>query len=81
VTYRYGDIIVPHIRADEPLALQDQHFVDSILSRTRPQTDGQSGAAVVAVLEAIEASMRGNVRVPVNYCGIYPAGAPIESTV
>src|SRR5205807_2337423 len=37
-TYRYGDITVPHIPADEPLALQDQHFVESILLRTTPQT-------------------------------------------
>ena len=79
LTYRYGDIIIPHIRADEPLAVQDQHFVNSILSRTTPQTDGRNGAAVVAVLEAIEASMRRNARVLVNYCDTFPIDAPIES--
>ncbi len=72
MTYRYGDIIVPHIRADEPLALQDRHFIDSILTRSRPQTDGQNGAAVVAVLEAIQTSIGRNAPAKVQY----PDAAP-----
>jgi len=79
ITYRYGDIVVPHIRADEPLALQDQHFVDSILSRTRPRTDGYNGAAVVAVLEAIAASMQKNAPVAVQYFTTFPDDSLIES--
>jgi predicted dehydrogenase len=72
VTYRYGDIIAPHIRADEPLAVQDQHFIDSILSGSKPQTDGTNGAEVVAVLEAIAASMRRNAPAMVQYSPTFP---------
>ena len=57
-TYRYGEMIAPHIRPDEPLAVQDKHFIDSILTRTQPETGGASGIAVVAVLEAIQRSMQ-----------------------
>lgn len=56
--YRYGEMIAPHIRPDEPLAVQDKHFIDSILTQTQPETGGASGIAVVAVLDAIERSMQ-----------------------
>ena len=58
LSYRYGDIVVPFISPDEPLAVQDRHFVECIASGTRPLTDGQSGLAVVEALEAAELSRR-----------------------
>jgi len=67
LTYRYGDIVVPHIRSDEPLAVQDKHFVDSILHGTRPETDGENGLAVVATLEAVAASMQQSKRILIEY--------------
>lgn len=66
LTYRYGDIVVPHIASDEPLAVQDQHFIDSILEGGKPETDGENGLAVVATLEAIVASMEHGNRVPIH---------------
>jgi predicted dehydrogenase len=62
--YRYGDIIAPSLEFKEPLAVQDQHFVDSILSGTKPHTDGMNGLDVVAVLEAAHMSLErgGSVR-------------------
>ena len=66
LTYRYGDIVVPHIASDEPLAVQDQHFIDSILEGRQPETNGQNGLAVVATLEAIAASMEHGNRVPIG---------------
>lgn len=57
LSYRYGDIISPHIRFEEPLALENQHFVDCIRNGTTPQTDGRSGLAVVAVLEAVDRAL------------------------
>jgi predicted dehydrogenase len=58
MSYRYGDIVVPFIAPDEPLALQDRHFVECIASGARPLTDGQNGLAVVEALEAAELSRR-----------------------
>jgi predicted dehydrogenase len=52
MSYRYGDIVAPYIPFDEPLAIQDAHFIQCIREGTRPRTDGNSGMAVVRVLEA-----------------------------
>jgi predicted dehydrogenase len=58
LSYRYGDIVVPFIAPDEPLAVQDRHFIECIGSGARPLTDGENGIAVVAALEAAELSRR-----------------------
>lgn len=52
MTYRYGDIISPHIEFREPLTIEDAHFVECVRERRTPNTDGECGLAVVAVLEA-----------------------------
>lgn len=49
----------------EPLARQCAQFVESIETRRRPVTDGESGLRVLRVLDAAERSLAGN-------------GAPIE---
>jgi predicted dehydrogenase len=56
--YRYGDMIAPHILPDEPLAVQDKHFIDSIRTHTEPETGWATGLAIVAVLEALQKSMQ-----------------------
>jgi predicted dehydrogenase len=56
--YRYGDILVPFVSPDEPLAVQDRHFLDCITNGTCPLTDGANGLAVVETLEAAELSRR-----------------------
>ena len=66
VSYRYGDIVSPHIHFEEPLALEDRHFVDCIRKRTSSLSDGASGMAVVAVLEAIDRSMASGRDLPVE---------------
>ena len=58
MSYRYGDIIVPFVSPDEPLAVQDRHFVECIVNAARPLTDGEDGVAVVEALEAAELSRR-----------------------
>jgi predicted dehydrogenase len=58
LSYRYGDIISPHIPLAEPLAIEDSHFVDCIRSGGIPEEDGWDGLSVVAVLEAIDQSLR-----------------------
>jgi len=67
-TYRYGDMIAPHIRPDEPLAVQDKHFIDSIRAHTEPETSWSTGLAIVAVLEALQKSMLQRRLVHVSNC-------------
>lgn len=63
--YRYGDIVAPHIRPDEPLALQDRHFVDCILQGIEPETGGEHALGIISTLEAIDRSIsRRSVELP-----------------
>ncbi len=54
---RAGDLVVPNIRLQEPLATEIEAFVDAIITGDPPLTDGCHGLEVVAALEAISASM------------------------
>jgi predicted dehydrogenase len=69
-SYRYGDIIVPFVPAQEPLAVEDQHFVESVRTGSVPRTDGANGLAVVAVLEGAERSLATGE--PVRLGGVPP---------
>ena len=50
VTLRFGDITIPHLRIDEPVRLECQHFLECIRDRRRPLSDGRDGLRVVKVL-------------------------------
>jgi predicted dehydrogenase len=56
-SYRYGDVTIPYIRFTEPLTIECQHFVDSIINDAEPQSNGESGLDVVRVLEAAQRSL------------------------
>lgn len=58
ISYRHGGIESPYIPFEEPLLVEDRHFVHSIRTGERPQSDGRSGLAVVQVLEAAERSLQ-----------------------
>ena len=58
VAYHLGDIVSPFVPFAEPLAVQDQHFVDCIFSNSAPVVNGSSGVAVVQVLECAQISLR-----------------------
>jgi predicted dehydrogenase len=58
VSYRYGDIFVPFVSPDEPLAVQDRHFIECIASGARPLSDGEDGLSVVEAVEAAELSRK-----------------------
>jgi predicted dehydrogenase len=58
MSYRYGDIVVPFVSPEEPLAVQDRHFIECIMKGTQPLTDGEDGLSVVEALEAAELSRR-----------------------
>lgn len=57
-SYSCGEIELPHIRNDEPLKTQCQHFLDCVRSGAAPFTGGAAGRDVVRVLEASSESLR-----------------------
>lgn len=58
VAYHLGDVVSPFVAFAEPLAVQDQHFIDCIADSSQPSTDGRSGLAVVQVLECAQISLQ-----------------------
>jgi hypothetical protein len=58
MSYRNGEIRSPYLTAQEPLDVQDRHFLDCIERGLLPTTHGENGAAVVRVLEGAEISLR-----------------------
>jgi len=54
---RVGDIVIPKIDFKEPLALECQHFVNCILTKGKPVTDGTAGLNVVDVLEKAQINL------------------------
>lgn len=62
---RQGDLLYPRIQMKEPLAEEAAHFVDCIRSGREPVTGAAHARAVVAVLEAVDRSLRsGGTLVP-----------------
>ena len=58
--YHYGDVYIPHLKQEEPLKIECQHFLDCIRHGKTPLTNGQNGLNVVKVLEAASASLKQN---------------------
>lgn len=54
---RAGALVVPNTRLAEPLSVEIGHFVDCCLNGEIPRTDGRHAIEVIAVLEALSASM------------------------
>jgi len=52
-----GEVVPPLVASAEPLAVQDQHFIDCIINGSRPSVDGSSGLAVVQALESAHISL------------------------
>jgi predicted dehydrogenase len=65
ITLRFGDVTIPHVKVNEPLRLECEHFLRCIRERTRPVTDASDGLRVVKVLEAAQRSLEKN-GVPVS---------------
>jgi predicted dehydrogenase len=60
VTLRFGDITIPHLKVEEPLRLECQHFLECIREHNQPVSDGRDGLRVLRVLEAAQKSLRNN---------------------
>src|SRR4051794_37637718 len=57
-SYRYGDIVAPFVPADEPLVVQDDHFLECVINGSPCRTGGRNGLAVVKVIEAAQLSLQ-----------------------
>jgi len=57
VSYRFGEITIPHIDWIEPLRLECEDFANSIRLGTQPRAHGGIGQAVVEVLAAAQQAL------------------------
>jgi predicted dehydrogenase len=57
VSYRFGEITIPHIDWIEPLRLECEDFANSIRLGTQPRARGDAGLAVVQVLAAAQEAL------------------------
>ena len=57
-SYHYGDSYIPHIRQEEPLKAECQHFLDCIERGAKPLTSGYEGLELVRILEAASTSLK-----------------------
>jgi predicted dehydrogenase len=55
---RHGDILIPRISAREPLAIETEHFINSIREDFTPRSDGRDGLRVVRILEEVDRQLR-----------------------
>ena len=58
LSYRYGDIIIPRLKQEEPLKVELSHFLKCIKEGKRPLTDGENGHQVVKIIEKINQSLK-----------------------
>lgn len=55
---RIGDITLPRVPGGEPLKSECQHFVESVLNRNKPRSDGRDGLRVLSILQAAQQSLK-----------------------
>jgi predicted dehydrogenase len=57
MTYRLGDVLSPHLDAEEPLRLELADFVASIRTGAQPRSHMHLGLDIVRMVEAAELSL------------------------
>jgi predicted dehydrogenase len=80
-SYHYGDSYIPHLKQEEPLKIECQHFLDCIEKGTQPLTGGNEGLELVRILEAASNSLK-NHGAPVTFSRSHQgafAGEPRQS--
>ena len=65
LSYRYGDILIPHVAGTEPLRMECEHFLECIQHGQRPLSDARQGLQVVQVLETAQAALKAATMVAV----------------
>jgi predicted dehydrogenase len=76
-SYHYGDSYIPHIKQEEPLKAECQHFLDCIEKGAKPLTSGREGLELVRILEASSRSLKNN-GAPVMFSRTQEAPASLE---
>jgi predicted dehydrogenase len=79
--YHYGDMYAPHVKQEEPLKTECQHFLDCIRQGMTPLTSGQRCLKTVQILEASSESLQRNgarVDLPTGHNGDLPTAAIYE---
>jgi predicted dehydrogenase len=66
VSYRTGDIVSPFVPFQEPLLVQDSHFVECVRTGEEPKTTGERGLDIVRVLAATDVAAATNAPAPVR---------------
>ncbi len=75
-SYHYGDSYIPHIKQEEPLKAECQHFIECIGSGIKPLTDGNAGLELVRILEAASVSLKAN-GAPVTFSRGHEVNSPL----
>jgi predicted dehydrogenase len=57
VQYRMGDMYAPNLQQTEALSLLCNNFIESILKKEKPESDGIAGYNIVRILEASQKSL------------------------
>ena len=60
LVYRTGDVVIPRVEPQEPLALELQDFANSIRTGEEPRSNVGLGLDIVAAVEMAQASMMDN---------------------
>ncbi len=57
-SYHYGGSYSPHLKQEEPLKTECQHFLDCITDGSEPLSSGHDGMKLVKILEAASLSLK-----------------------
>lgn len=60
MTYKYGDVLIPHIEDCEPMKVECQEFLNCIDEGIQPLASGEVGLEAVRTLVAMQKSLKGN---------------------
>jgi predicted dehydrogenase len=63
VSYRHGEISIPHIDWAEPLRMECDNFATSIRNGTQPRANGRVGLEVVRVLATAQQALEQQERI------------------
>jgi predicted dehydrogenase len=58
ISYRSGDVWIPHLSAREALSAEAHEFVRCVMTGGTPASNGQTGMRIVSMLEAAQQSMQ-----------------------
>jgi predicted dehydrogenase len=58
ISLRFGDIVIPFLKMQEPLFLECSHFIECVRERKKPVSDGRNGLEVLKVLDACNRSLK-----------------------